>query len=134
MYQCTIKTLVTFGFLILEYINLFHIDCPEDFTLGLLWERSLTKTTYKHKCSNIHPSFKFADSVTRDCLKNRTWAPVNITQCVMDSDTPVVMIVIINLATDNSSLVKLRKEIIIEEVNCCFVFNQLAIYSVYIFK
>ena len=111
-------------------MNIIHIshdlyncvDCPEDFTLGLLWERSLTKTTYRHKCSDIHPSFKFADSVTRDCLKNRTWAPVNITQCVMDSDSPVVMIVIINLATDNSSLVKLREEIIIEEVS---LINQL---------
>ena len=110
------------------------IDCPEDFTLGLLWERSLTKTTYKHKCSDIHPSFKFADSVTRDCLKNRTWAPVNITQCVMDSDSPVVMIVIINLATDNSSLVKLREEIIIKEVKmllCCSL-SYIASYIQYV--
>ena len=84
--------------------------------MGLLWERSLTRTTYKHKCSDIHPSFKFADLVTRDCLKNRTWAPVNITQCVMDSDSPVVMIVIINLASDNSPLVKSREELIYEEV------------------
>ena len=101
---------------------MYVIDCPEDFTLGVLWERSLTKTTYRHKCSDIHPSFKFADTISRDCLKNRTWALVNISQCVMDSDSPVIMIVIINLATDNSSLVKLREEMITEEVNmllCC---------------
>ena len=110
------------------------IDCPEDFTLGLLWERSLTKTTYKHKCSDIHPSFKFADSVTRDCLKNRIWAPVNITQCVMDSDSPVIMTVIINLATDNSSLVKSSEKIIIEEVKmllCCSL-SYIATYSMYV--
>ena len=83
----------------------------------MLWERSLTKTTYQHKCSDIHPSFKFADIITRDCLKNRTWAPVNISQCVMDHDSPVIMIAIINLASDNSSLVNLRKEMIIEEVS-----------------
>ena len=101
----------------------YTIDCAEDFTLGLLWERSLTRTTYKHKCSDIHPSFKFADIITRDCLKNRTWAPVNISQCVMNSDSPVIMIVIINLATDNSSLVQLKEENITEEVNLIFFFR-----------
>ena len=95
-------------------------DCPEDFTLGLLWERSLTKTTYKHKCSDIHPSFKFAGIITRDCLKNRTWSPVNISQCVMNSDSPVIMILIVSLATNDSSLVKLRKEMITEEVNLIY--------------
>ena len=102
--------------------NSFYIpiDCPEDFTLGALWERLLTKTTYKHKCSDIHPSFKFVDTMTRDCLKNRTWAPVNMSQCVMDSDSPVILIMIINLATDNSSLVKLRKEKITEGV-CTYI-------------
>ena len=84
--------------------------------MGVLWERSLTKTTYKHKCSDIHPSFKFADTIIRDCLKNRTWAPVNMSQCVMDSDSPVIMIVIINLATNNTSLVESREEMITEEV------------------
>ena len=107
---------------------LLCIDCPEDFTLGLLWERSLTKTTYKHNCSDIHPSFKFADKITRDCLRNRTWAPVNISQCVMNSDSPVIMIVIINLQTDNSSLVKSQKEKISKEVNnVIFFFSQLGI-------
>ena len=55
--------------------------------------------------------------ITRDCLKNRTWAPVNMSQCVMDSDSPVIMVVIINLATNDSSLVKSREEVISEEVN-----------------
>ena len=100
-------------------------DCPEDFTLGLLWERSLTKTTYKHKCSDIHPSFEFADTITRYCLKNRTWAPVNMSQCVMNSDSPVIMILIINLQTDNSSLVKSKEEMIIEEVNIAFLYIHL---------
>ena len=92
-------------------------DCPEDFALGILWERSLTKTTYTHKCSDIHPSFKFADIATRYCMRNRTWAPVNISQCVMDSDSPVIMIIIVNLDTENSFLVKSMEEVIIEEVN-----------------
>ena len=99
-------------------IAYLHIsDCPEDFTLGVLWERTLTKTTYKQKCSDIHPSFKFADTVTRYCMKNRTWAPVNISQCVMDSDSPLIMIVVINLGTDNSSLVQSMEDVIIEQVN-----------------
>ena len=113
---------VSFHETLITYIHMccfliYIIDCPEDFTLGLLWERSLTRTTYKHNCSDIHPSFKFADTITRDCLKNRTWASVNMSQCEMDSDSPVIMIVIINLATDNSSLVKSREEVISEEVN-----------------
>ena len=94
-----------------------NVDCPEDFTLGLLWERTLTKTTYEHKCSDIHPSFKFADTVTRYCMRNRTWAPVNILQCVMDSDSPVVMIVIVNMGTENSSLVKSKEHLIIQDVS-----------------
>ena len=98
-----------------------YTDCPEDFTLGVLWERSLTKTTYKHKCSDIHPSFKFADTVTRYCMKNRTWAPVNFSQCVMDSDSPVIMIVIINLGTNDSSLVESREQLIIEEVRTIMI-------------
>ena len=105
------------------YIAYLHIlDCPEDFTLGLLWERSLTKTTYKHKCSDIHPSFKFTDTVTRLCMKNRTWAPVNISQCVMDSDSPVIMIVVINLGTDNSSLVQSMEDVITEQVNLTLMY------------
>jgi len=98
------------------------IDCPEDFTLGVLWERSLTKTTYKHKCSDIHPSFKFADLTTRQCMRNRTWAPVNVSQCVMDSDSPVIMIVIITLDTINSSLVKSKEEMIIQQVSVAKTF------------
>ena len=101
------------------------IDCPEDTTLGLLWERLLTKTTYKHNCSDIHPSFKFADTITRDCLKNRTWAPVDISQCALNNDSQVIMIVTINLQTENTSLVKSREETIIEEVKLLFCFRQL---------
>ena len=110
---------------------MYVIDCQEDFTLGVLWERSLTWTTYKHKCSDIHPSFKFADMITRDCLKNRTWAPVNISQCVMDSDSPVIMIMIINLATDNSSLVKSREDMITEEVNV-LLYSSLSKINTYV--
>ena len=105
---------------------LHTLDCPEDFTLGILWERSLTKTTYKHKCSDIHPSFKFADTVTRYCMKNRTWAPVDISQCVMDSDSPVIMIVVINLGTDNSSLVQSMEDTITEQVRLKIYFPFLA--------
>ena len=100
------------------YIAYLHIsDCPEDFTLGVLWERTLTKTSYKQKCSDIHPSFKFAYTITRYCMKNKTWAPVNISQCVMDNDSPLIMIVVINLGTDNSSLVQSMEDVIIEQVN-----------------
>ena len=94
-----------------------YIDCPEDFILGILWKPTLTKTTYRHKCSDIHPSFKFANVVTRYCMKNRTWAPVDISQCVMDSDSPLIMIVIVTLNTQNSSLVKSKEEMIIQDVS-----------------
>ena len=50
-------------------------------------------------------------------MRNRTWAPVNMSQCVMDSDSPLIMIVVANLATANSTLVKSRKEYIIQEVS-----------------
>ena len=110
IYICTVCVHASIAYL--------HIsDCPEDFTLGVLWARTLTKTTYKHKCSDIHPSFKFADTITRYCMKNRTWAPVNISQCVMDNDSPVIMIIVINLGTDNSSLVQSMEDVITEQVN-----------------
>ena len=95
---------------------LFTVDCPEVFTLGIHWERTLTKATNTHKCSDIHPSFKLSDVITRECLKNRTWAPVNVSQCVMSSDSPVVMIVIVSLDTNSSSLVKSKQNIITQEV------------------
>ena len=84
--------------------------------MGIHWERTLTKTTNTHKCSDIHPSFKLTDVITRECLRNRTWAPVNMSQCVMNSDSPVVMIVFVTLGTINSSLVTSKQDMIIEEV------------------
>ena len=96
---------------------LFTLDCPEVFTLGVHWERTLAKTTNTHKCSDIHPSFKLTDVITRECLRNRTWAPVNISQCVMSSDSPVVMIVTVSLDTTNISLVKSNEDMIALEVS-----------------
>ena len=84
--------------------------------MGIHWERTLTNTTDIHKCSDIHPSFKLTDVITRECLRNRTWAPVNISQCVMSSDSPVVMIVIVSLDTNSTSLVKSKQDMIIQEV------------------
>ena len=101
---------------------LLTLDCPEVFTMGIHWERTLTKTTNTHKCSDIHPSFKLTDVITRECLRNRTWAPVNVSQCVMNSDSPVVMIVTLSLDTNSTSLVKSKEDMIIEEV-CCFPCN-----------
>ena len=90
--------------------------------MGIYWERTLTKTTNTHKCSDIHPSFKLTDVITRECLKNRTWAPVNMSQCVMNSDSPVVMIVTLSLDSNSTTLVKSKQDMIIEEV-CCFPCN-----------
>ena len=98
---------------------LFTLDCPEVFTMGIHWERTVTKTANTHKCSDIHPSFKLTDVITRECLRNRTWAPVNISQCVMSSDSPVVMIVTVSLDTTNISLVRSKEDMIIQEV-CLF--------------
>ena len=85
--------------------------------MGIHWERTLTKTTNTHKCSDIHPSFKLTDVITRECLRNKTWAPVNISQCVMNSDSPVVMIVTVTLDTTNLSLVELNQDTIVQEVS-----------------
>ena len=103
--------------------HIYHVctlDCPEVSTMGLHWDRMLTNTTSQHRCSDIHPSFKLTDVITRECLKNRTWAPVNISQCVMESDSPVVLIVVVSLCTNNTSLVKSKQDIIIQQV-CCSI-------------
>ena len=88
--------------------------------MGIHWERTLTKTTNTHKCSDIHPSFMLTDVITRECLRDRTWAPVNISQCVMSSDSPVVMIVFVTLDTINTSLVISEQDVILQEV-CCIL-------------
>ena len=88
--------------------------------MGIHWERTLTKTTNTHKCSDIHPSYKLTDVITRECLRNRTWATVNMSQCVMNSDSPVVMIVIVTLDTTNTSLVTSKEDMIIQQV-CCLI-------------
>ena len=102
-------------------IDVFTLDCPEVFTLGVHWERTLTKTTNTHKCSDIHPSFKLTDVITRECLRKKTWAPVNISQCVMDNDSPVVMIAIVSLDTTDISLVRSKEDTIIQQV-CCILY------------
>ena len=99
------------------------LDCPEVFAMGIHWERTLTKTTNVHKCSDIHPSFKLTDVIIRECLRNRTWAPVNISQCVMSSNSPVVMIVTISLDTTNISLVIINQDTIIQEVGQSQIFE-----------
>ena len=90
--------------------------------MGVQWERTLTKTTNTHKCSDIHPSFKLTDMITRECLRNKTWAPINISQCVMDNDSPVVMIVIVSLDTTDISLVRSKENTIIQQV-CCMLYR-----------
>ena len=103
------------------YMLFISTDCPEVFTLGIHWERTLTKTINTHKCSEIYPSsLKLTDVITRECLRNRTWAPVNMSQCVMNSDSPIVMIAVVTLETNSTSLVKSRQDVIIEEV-CCLL-------------
>ena len=52
--------------------------------MGIQWEHTLTKTISTHKCSDIHPSFKLSDVITRECMKNKTWVPVNMSQCVIN--------------------------------------------------
>jgi len=100
------------------------LDCPEEVTMGVIWERSLTNTTYKHQCSSIHPSFKLTDMVTRECMKNRSWGTVNMSQCIMDVDSPVVMILVVTLDTENTTLVKAEMRQIIEKVyNLCIITN-----------
>ena len=112
-------------------------DCPEVFTLGIHWERTLTKTINTHKCSEIYPSsLKLTDVITRECLRNRTWAPVNMSQCVMNSDSPIIMIAVVTLETNSTSLVKSRQDIIIEEVRCLlytYLFIQVHSY-IHIYK
>ena len=84
--------------------------------MGVVWERTLTKTSSEKQCSDIHPSFKLADMATRECMKNRTWAPVNMSQCVMDIDSPVVMLLTVTLGTENTTLVQAEMGQIMEEV------------------
>ena len=104
---------------ILFIITLFP-DCPEDVTLGVVWKRSLTNTTHKHQCSSIHPSFKLSDMLTRECMKNRSWGQVDMSQCVMDIDSPVLMILVITLNTENSTLVQAEMDQIHEEVDTVY--------------
>ena len=86
--------------------------------MGIVWERSLTNTTQKHQCSSIHPSFKLTDLVTRECRKNRSWGQVEMSQCVMDVDSPVVMILVVTLDTENVTVVQAEMDQIMEEVYC----------------
>ena len=85
--------------------------------MGLIWKRTLTRTNYKHRCSDIHPSFKLANMATRECMRNKSWGPVDISQCVMDVGSPVVMILVVTLGTDNATLVHDKMSLIIAEVS-----------------
>ena len=82
----------------------------------MVWERSLTRTTYSHKCSDIHPSFKLPNMITRKCMRDRSWASVNMSQCVMDVNSPVVTILTFTLDTENTTLVQAEMGTIIDKV------------------
>ena len=54
--------------------------------------------------------------VTRECMKNRSWGLVEMSQCVMDVDSPVVMILVVTLNTENIILVQAEMDQIMKEV------------------
>jgi len=54
--------------------------------------------------------------VTRECMKNRSWGLVEISQCVMDVDSPIVMILVVTLNTENITLVQAEMDQIMKEV------------------
>ena len=49
-------------------------------------------------------------------MKNRRWGPVDLSQCVMDVDSPVVMILTVGLSNANASIVQLKRDQIVTEV------------------
>jgi len=63
-------------------------------------------------------------------MKNRTWEPVDMSQCIMDVGSPVVMILTVTLDTENTTLVQAERGQIMEEV-CNFVYNLVALLVTY---
>ena len=90
--------------------------------MGMYWEFVDIATVSKQKCSDINPSFKSMGVITRRCLRSEKWAPVNVSQCVMNSDSPVVMILGVKIRTKRKSLVKRKQNIIIQKV-CHLIVN-----------
>ena len=118
---------ISFIFQLFYFSSIMYCaDCPEEVVMGIVWERSLTNTTYKHKCSDIHPSFKLADMAIRECMKNRSWAPVDMSQCVMVVNSPVVMILVVTLNADNSSEVQSVMDQITSEV-CTLILDVIIV-------
>jgi len=54
--------------------------------------------------------------ITRKCMRDRSWASVNMSQCVMDVNSPVVTILTFTLDTENTTLVQAEMGTIIDKV------------------
>ena len=67
--------------------------------------------------------------VTRECMKNRSWGQVDMSQCIMDIDSPVVMILVITINTENSTLVQAEMNQIHEEVDTVFYLLTTDVFS-----
>ena len=62
-------------------------------------------------------------------MKNRSWGQVDMSQCIMDIDSPVVMILVIIINTENSTLVQAEMNQIHEEVDIVFYLLTTDVFS-----
>ena len=62
-------------------------------------------------------------------MKNRSWGQVDMSQCIMDIDSPVVMILVITINTENSTLVQAEMNQIHEEVDIVFYLLTTDVFS-----
>ena len=71
--------------LITNILNSF-IVCQQDYDSGIMWGKQGSNSLASVSCSELHPSFRSDVYITRQCLLNRVWGSVDISNCTIRPD------------------------------------------------
>jgi len=69
------------------------VACQEDFSGGLLWDKSRINTLAAQPCSKLHSSFRSGVNIKRWCQSDGSWSSVGISDCTMFiNSNPIVLL------------------------------------------
>ena len=83
-------------------LHLYITACKSDFSQALFWNISRRGVQAIQSCSELHSSFRFGVSISRQCQADGNWSPVDIRNCTMSTDSNPVIVVYFTTGQNNT--------------------------------
>ena len=93
----------------------FYKACVKEFSGALFWNNTGINLSVTQPCSKLHSSFRSGVEIRRKCNDDRTWTPVDMSNCTMHADSNPVLIVYFTVIINDSDTV--NSTIIINNVS-----------------